>query len=308
MYVVCRNVLCLLFFLCVLAACALSGMGQRKATFDTKNLHAIPISPYYFADPREDRIDHAWALTTTAAAEEPFIGFLKPTQMLLDPLFDFLINLQLKPGQNFKGEESFVSTKACNGEYRVDVMIQADGSLRGTLLYQGYSDTCSLSFDASLPFQGKIDPSTGSTTLSIQPDDLIGRVGSREFSIGGELRLTMNVFQGADQKYSADVNLSIEDKLGPEYRLKNMLFTWDETEKYSRFSMAGLVDFSQFGTVDVSTDGYLVSYEKNGRPFDGVILYKGAGESWLRLRFPKPTFPGFFKVDSFNGMETKGNF
>jgi hypothetical protein len=233
---------------------------------------------------------------------------MKPNLMLLDPLVDFFIGLDMKPGRNFNGEESQVSTNACNGEYRIEVIFQADGNLSGTIMYEDYSDNCSLSFNTSLPFRGKIDTSTGLMTLSIKPEDLIGRINSREYSISGELQLTMNVFQGPKQKYFAQVDLSLEGILGPEYRLENMLFTWDETGQYSQFSMAGLVHFSQYGKVEVSTDGFLVSYAKNGQPFDGILIFKGANETWLRLRFPKPTFPGFFKVDSFSGMQTKGNF
>ena len=298
----------LLVVLSVLTACASPLTNQKQAQFDAKNLHAIPISPYYIPDPRQERIDHAWALTVTAAAQEPFFGFLKPNRMLLDPLFDFFIDLNMKPGQSFHGEESYVSTNACKGEYRIQVIVQADGNLSGTIQYQDYSDNCSLSFNTSLPFRGKIDTSTGLMTLSLKPDDLVGRINSREYSISGELQLNMNVFLGPKQKYSAQVDLSFEDILGPEYRLKNMLLKWDETGQYSLFSMAGFVHFSQYGKVEISTDGFLVSYKKNGRPFDGILIFKGANESWLRLRFPKPTFPGFFKVDSLSGMRTKGNF
>lgn len=298
----------MLFLLCVLAACASPVTSQKEAQFDAKNLHAIPISPYYIPDPQEDRIDHAWALTVIAAAQKPFFGLIKPNLMLIDPLFDFFASLDQKPGLTVKGVKSYTSTSVCQGSYRVDATFQTDGSFSGTILYQNYSDNCSLVFDTSLPFRGKIDTSTGQTTISIKPEDLIGRIDSRKYSIEGEVQLTLNAFQGAKQKSFAQVDLSLKDIQGTEYRLESMLFNWDDTGQYSLFSMAGTIHFSQYGKVDISTDGFLVSYEKNGQPFDGLLIFKGADDTWLRLRFPKSTFPGFFKVDSFNGMQTKGNF
>jgi len=291
-----------------LAACGAPSVAHKKAQFGADNLHSIPISPYYLPDPREDRIDHAWALTVRAAAEKPFFGFLKPNQMLLDPLFNFMLQLQLQPGQAINGLQTYSSVDACQGKYQVEASFQADGSLIGTMSFQDYSDNCSLVFNATLPFYGHCDFATGQTKISISPDELVGRIDTREYLFNGQLQLEMNAFQGAKQKHSAQVDLVLKDMLGPELHLEKLLFNWDETGTHSRFSLAGHIHFSQYGSVEIQTDGFLVSYDKNSKPFDGIIIYKGADDTWLRLRFPKSTFPGFFMVDSFSGMQTKGNF
>jgi len=301
----------ILLFCCLslfITACAAPVKTQHKVQFNGTNSQAVAMSPIYLPPPQEQRADHAWALTLKVSDGKPFFGLLKPNQLIIEPLFTYFQSDRLKPGQLPRGEEKQLASTGCQGNNTVQASIAADGSISGNMVYRDYSDNCSLSLDASLPFSGKLDLKSGQLLIDLTYEKLSARMGSRNFLLSGRTQLIMNAYQGEEQEYSAWVDMYINEVNGQEYHLEEMQLTWDLTTEYPKFSMAGEIYFSQYGEVQVVTDSPFISHSKSSPPFDGMLTFKGADYSWRRLYFPKSTDPGAFRIDGSNGMKTMGKF
>lgn len=300
------TVLCWCSLLC-LSACAGNGFNTKKMQFTDDLLSEIPLSPYYLPDPQNNQIYDSWQLQGIATSRQPFFGLLKPNNMMVDPLFDFINELGMQPTGDIESQELNEKVEGCQGYRDLEMSLNSDGGLEGKLVFREFADDCSLALEGAVPLQGKIDPGTGLVIIHFSPE-LAGSMEQRKFKISGNLDLQLNAYQGAKQKFTCQVELTIEELGGQKYRMRDMLFTWDETGEHSWFSMAGTIDFDQLGSVEVTTDGYLVSYTRNTEPFDGILIFTGADEQWLRLFFPKTTAPGFFRIDQSGPKKTMGSF
>ena len=291
----------------LLVACAAPNRDRPLAHFDGNNTQVIALTPYYLPDPQEQRGDHAWQLTLKVSDGKPYFGLIKAHSLLIDPLIAYVTQLHLQPGQTAGVPEAQHQT-GCRGQTTVQLAIAATGALSGNLDYENYTDNCGLTYDAALTVTGQLDTATGQMELNLNYARLPAQLEQRRFLLSGQLQLTMNAYQGKQQRYLVHCSMLIDEVNQRQVQLTDGLLSWDLTGRYPAFSITGTVDIPEFGTAGIVTDSPLLSYAKDSPPFDGVLIFNGAEASWRRLYFPKSTDPGAFRIDGSNGMRTMGKF
>ncbi|WP_303722399.1 hypothetical protein [Malonomonas rubra] len=299
------NSFILLILLFALTSCAAT-TSSRQVHFDGKNSQAVALSPYYLPPPEEKRTDLAWALTLKVSDGVPYFGLIKPNQLLADPLFRYFTEINLQSSNFVPGSQTSVAIEGCQGKYLLETEINSQGEVNGKINYQNFSDNCSLSYDATVPFSGQLDLATGQLTVMLNYKDLPAQMGVRNFRLSGQLQLSLNAFAGEKQKYTAKVEMDLVEIGGQQYHLAQTQLSWNLAAPYPQFAIAGKISFEQYGEVQLVTDSPLISHSKNGPPFDGMLIFSGADGAWRRLYFPKSTDPGALRIDGSNGMKTMG--
>lgn len=291
----------------LLVACAAPTQDRPRVHFDGNNTQVIALTPYYLPDPQEQRGDHAWQLTLKVSDGKPYFGLIKAHSLLIDPLIAYVSQLNLQPGQTAAAPQTLQQT-GCRGQTTVQLAIAATGALSGNLDYENYADNCGLTYTAALTVTGQLDTATGQLALNLNYARLPAQLEQRRFLLSGRLQLTMNAYQGKQQRYLVHSSMLIDEVNQRQVQLTDGLMSWDLSGRYPAFSITGTVAIPEFGTAGIVTDSPLLSYAKDSPPFDGVLIFNGAEASWRRLYFPKSTDPGAFRIDGSNGMRTMGKF
>ena len=291
----------------LLTACAAPNQTRPRVHFDGNNTQVIALTPYYLPDPQEQRGDHAWQLTLKVSDGKPYFGLIKAHSLLIDPLIAYVTQLNLQPGQTVVVPKT-LQQAGCRGQTTVQLAIATTGALSGSLDYENYADNCGLTYNAALTVTGQLDTATGQLELNLDYVRLPAQLEQRRFLLSGQLQLTMNAYQGKQQRYLVHSHMLIDEVNQRQVQLTDGLLSWDLSGRYPAFSITGTVAIPEFGTAVIVTDSPLLSYAKDSPPFDGVLIFKGAEASWRRLYFPKSTDPGAFRIDGSNGMRTMGKF
>lgn len=288
---------CLIFFLSIsMAACVSQSSVPMKATFTSENSQAIALSPFYLVTQETDD-DHAWYLTLKAAEKKPVAGFLKPNQLLIHSVMTSLRKLPLQSDQRY-------TSSGCRGQFSLRIGSVADKALTGNIEFTDYSMDCTLSLGGNVALNVS-DTSASQIITTINAADLIAKTADNQYQVTGILDVTFNLLS-AETNYSASSNLSMIASKNERYDLYNLQIEQSKQQEYLQLSLNGRIDFSHYGTVEITTNSPLLIQKETGQAFDGMLTFHGANNSWVRIFFPKAAYPGFFRLDGSDGLQTMG--
>lgn len=278
---------------------------SKPVIFNANNAQAVAVVPFYFNDPESESIAHAWDLTLATADNRPVIGIVKPVQLLIDAfsqsVFKLHPSLMEKPGQT-----SRVSFPGCQGLYVSEFGLSPDDSLDGTISFQQFSDDCARFFDGTVSIQGRLDSPTGKLSANLELESWRISFPGRDYNVKSRLKLVIDTNLGEKQLYKAELDMDLSGTNDSGYRLRDFRFEWNRKPQDNEISLAGELTFDQFGTVKVETDAVLVLDVESGLPYNGVIMFYGEESSWVRLMFPRITYPGAFRINGSDGLDTMG--
>lgn len=289
--------ICLIYCLpIVLIACTPQPQIPTQSIFTSDNSQAIALAPFYLVK-QEAEADHAWYLTLKAAEDKPIAGLLKPNQLLIKTA---MTSLRTLPEQN----EQVLSSSGCRGQFSSQIIPQADKTLARKIEFNNYSDDCTLSLDGSITVNVS-DASADRMTITLNIDKLLAKTAENQYQITGTLVATFSPQTGTTD-YSAFSNLSLITTTNERYDLHDLKIERSNRQEYPQISLNGQIDFSRYGTVKVVTDSPLLLQKETGLPFDGMLTFHGANDTWVRIFFPKAAYPGFFRLDGSDGLQTMG--
>jgi hypothetical protein len=281
----------------VLIACAPQPQIPTQSKFTSENSQAIALAPFYLVK-QEEEADHAWYLTLKTAESKPIAGLLKPNQLLIDTVISSLKTLPEQINQA-------LFSSGCRGQFNSQINAQADTTSAGTIEFTDYSDDCTLSLDGSVTVNVS-DVSAETITATIRPENLSAKTAENQYQVTGILKVTFNP-QSEATEYLASSDLSLIAVNNERYDLHNLQIKQSTWQEYPQISLNGQVDFSRYGTVTIATDSPLLVQKETGRPFDGMLTFHGSKDAWVRIFFPKAAYPGFFRLDGSDGLQTMGN-
>ena len=318
-------IVCLLFS--VVAGCVASSTGGGSAQINTQTAYEIALSPFYLANRSAIDSDHAWHMTLLVSHRKPIAGFLKPNQMLMETFTRMIYSLAPAPGKVLNITEENLVPADCEGGYSEQLQMSKNGQFTGQMSFSAFADDCSLVLDGSVPFEGKLDLTSGEVTSTLSFSSLDATLDEMALPMKGDLRLKFNAFKGEKQASTGVSSLVLADATGVRLSLKNMKFAWDHSEEYQKIEVNGWIDVAGYGSVRLATTspvrisntpGRLVTaYKPDGSPaqtthkrrlpFDGALKFYGDDDGWVRLLFSKPTDPGFFWIDTSKGSQSIGS-
>jgi hypothetical protein len=326
-----KRCLVVMIFSCIAAGCSASSGGNGSLIFNKSNYLEVSLSPFYLIDRSAMSHDHAWHMTRAVSAGKPIAGFLKPNQMLMESFTRWIYSLKPAPGKILNAEASSVIVADCKGSYSAHIQMSQNGRFTGQINYFDLADDCSLVFSGEVPFTGRLDLMSGAMSTELTFDNLKIRLGDQAWRLRGELELEFNAFSGEKQVSTGHSDMFLADESGNRFQLDDMQFSWDHRAEYQKLSVDGLIDFGSQGSVRLETTSPLQISNTPGRPnsvyrstgklkkrnpahlshkrrlpFDGALLFHGSNQEWVRLLFSKPASPGFFWIDSSDGLQTMG--
>ena len=286
----------------LLGGCAVG--GGSAARFTPKNAQEIVLTPYYLSDPAEGG-NHTWYMKLKIAGKVPVAGFLKPNQMLVESFTNWLAPRQTQPGQPLSPPKE-TTVGGCSGSYRGTIEAQGRDHFSGRLVFDDYSDDCSLVFTGSVPFGAELDAASGAVEMTLPLGELTARLAEKQLKLKGNLALDFNLLQGEKQLVRAESRMALADESGLRIGLEPVLFTWDRRGRHLISAYEGQLLIPPYGLVQLTTLSPIKIVPGTHKPYNGALRFEGAEGAWIRLLYANPGKAGFFRVDGSDGMESIG--
>jgi hypothetical protein len=291
---------------CMLSACAGHNAGTGQLVIDSQNAQEIALTPFFLAE-RNPNSDLASSLTLASAAGEPLAGLLPPNQNLIDSYVAWISQLQILSREAPLASPAGAVVEGCSGRLFPTISLAADRSFTGELRFDHFSRDCKLEYSGSVPYSGRLVAATGIMTTRFDVNAIQMQAGAAGYLITGELNLESNASHDLRQKLSAVIDIGLTDGEGINYRTRDLKLIWDRSLEYPSIQLDGELYHGRYGWVALQTDSPLLISPEQGLPYDGVLKFVGANGSWARIFFPRPGFPGAFRLDASTGLKTMGN-